>query len=290
MRTVETTSEHIWALLDLTPGDCALGLCPQQRLELGECVFDGIEVGTVGRQVEQSGARCLDRVAHAGGLVSREVVHDDDIARCERRHQHLADIGEEHGAVHRTVVDEGGSHAGQPQRAGEGGGLPMAVRHAGPAALAKRRTTAQPSHLGRQAGLVDEHQFCRIEIELAVEPGAAAAQDVGAVLLQCMCGLFLNVQPCPRSQSLKVLRPMRIERSASRRSTISFSGSRSIRRRQTEPQIAAPTPRRSSPSKHATANPHRALSPSSTSIQMNLESASQHTVTSQSIHRYPDAL
>jgi hypothetical protein len=38
-----------------------------------------------------------------------------------------------------------------------------------------------------------------------------------------MRGHFLNVQPCPRSQSLKVLRPMRIDCSASRRATISFS-------------------------------------------------------------------
>ena len=30
----------------------------------------------------------------------------------------------------------------------------------------------------------------RIEIELAVEPGAATLQDVGAVLLQCVRGLF----------------------------------------------------------------------------------------------------
>lgn len=66
----------------------------------------------------------------------------------------------------------------------------MAVRHASPAALAAGRTAAQARHLGRQAGLVDEHQFGRIEIGLAVEPCASALQDVGAVLLQCVCGLF----------------------------------------------------------------------------------------------------
>src|SRR5690606_10806240 len=74
-----------------------------------------------------------------------------------------------------------------------------------------------------KAGLINEDQLRWVEIELNVEPGAAALQDVGAILLQCMCGLFLNVQPCPRSQSLKALRAMRIEHSASRRSTISFS-------------------------------------------------------------------
>ena len=141
----------------------------------------------------------------------------------KRWDQHLLDIGEEHVAVHGAVVDEGRGHAGEPQRAGEGRGLPVAVWHAGPAAFAPRRPSAQTSHLGRQSGFIDEDQLRRIEVELAVEPGAAAPQDVGAVLLQCMRGLFLNVQPWPRSQSLKALRPMRIDRSAASRSTISFS-------------------------------------------------------------------
>lgn len=99
----------------------------------------------------------------------------------------------------------------------------MAMRYAGPAAFAARRSSSQTRHLGRQAGLIDEDELRRIEIELTVEPVPASLQDVGAILLQYMCGLFLNVQPWPRSQSLKVLRPMCTERSASRRSTISFS-------------------------------------------------------------------
>lgn len=34
-----------------------------------------------------------------------------------------------------------------------------------------------------------KHGPGRIEVELAIEPGAAALQDVGAVLLQCVRGL-----------------------------------------------------------------------------------------------------
>lgn len=99
----------------------------------------------------------------------------------------------------------------------------MTMRHAGSTAFAARRPSSQTRHLGRQARLMDEDQLRWVEIELAVEPIPPPFQDVGAVLLQCVCGLFLNVQPWPRRQSLKALRPMRIERSASRRSTISFS-------------------------------------------------------------------
>ena len=87
----------------------------------------------------------------------------------------------------------------------------MTLRHASPAPIPAWRTFAQAWHLGGQTGLINEDQPGWIEIGLAVEPGLAALQDVGAFLLQCMCGLFLNVQPCPRSQSLKVLRPTCIE-------------------------------------------------------------------------------
>ena len=71
----------------------------------------------------------------------------------------------------------------------------MAMRHTGSATLAARRSPTQAGHLRGETGLVYEHELRRIEIELAVEPGAAALQDIRAVLLQCMCGLFLNVQP-----------------------------------------------------------------------------------------------
>lgn len=37
---------------------------------------------------------------------------------------------------------------------------------------------------------VDEHELRRIEIELAVEPLLAPLQHVGAILLQCVRGLF----------------------------------------------------------------------------------------------------
>lgn len=71
----------------------------------------------------------------------------------------------------------------------------MAMRHAGPAALAARRSSTQAGHLCGEAGLIDEHELRRIKIELAVEPVPAPLQDVEATLLQCVRGLFLNVQP-----------------------------------------------------------------------------------------------
>src|SRR6185437_3392840 len=59
------------------------------RLELGEAVLDRIEVGTVGRQIEQDRIDGFDGLTDAGHLVGREIVHDDDIIRLQERAQHL---------------------------------------------------------------------------------------------------------------------------------------------------------------------------------------------------------
>jgi hypothetical protein len=74
----------------------------------------------------------------------------------------------------------------------------MAVRDAGPAAFAARRSSAQAGHLRGETGLVDEHEPGGVEIQLAVEPVPAPLQDVGAVLLQCVRGLLWDGPPLLR--------------------------------------------------------------------------------------------
>lgn len=112
-----------------------------------------------------------------------QIVHDNDIARPQRRDQDLFDIGEKSGPVHRSVEDHGRGHPRQAERAGEGRRLPVAVRDRRPAALSLRRASAQARHLRRRAGLVDEHEPVRIEIELGLEPDLALTPHVGTLLL-----------------------------------------------------------------------------------------------------------
>ncbi|TCM78536.1 hypothetical protein EV291_105158 [Rhizobium sp. BK068] len=99
----------------------------------------------------------------------------------------------------------------------------MAVRHASSTTLAANCTSAQTCHLRRETGLVQEDQLLRIEIELAIKPGTSPLQDIRPILLQCMCGLFLNVHPRRCSQAPSALRLMPTCRSTDRRSTISSS-------------------------------------------------------------------
>jgi hypothetical protein len=51
--------------------------------ELGEDLFDGIEVGAVGRQEDEVGAFGSDDGASGVAFVAAEIVQDDDIARRE---------------------------------------------------------------------------------------------------------------------------------------------------------------------------------------------------------------
>ncbi len=64
----------------------------------------------------------------------------------------------------------------------------MAVGNGGPAACPALGSAAQAGHLGRGAGLVDEDEL--LGIELGVEPGLAAGDDIRPLLLGGVRGFF----------------------------------------------------------------------------------------------------
>jgi len=167
----------------------------QVGLKLGKGLLDGIEVRTVGRQIEQARAGRLDHLAHGRILVAGQVVHDHDVSEAEFGHEHLVDIGVECVAVDRPVEHHRCDHACAAQAGDEGGGLPVPVRYASAQTFAASAAAVPTSHVGGGPCLVDEHQSLRVEIELAFKPVPAAAQDVRTVLLAGMGGLFLRVIP-----------------------------------------------------------------------------------------------
>jgi hypothetical protein len=56
--------------------------------------------------------------------------------------------------------------------------------------LPARGSAIAPRHLGRGAGLVDEDQPFRLQIQLGLEPGVPSAQNVRTLLLARMRGFF----------------------------------------------------------------------------------------------------
>src|SRR5262249_29848377 len=149
----------------------------------------------IGRQVEQAGAAGLDGLAHSGDLVAAEVVHDDDVAWPQLGGEHLLDIGSEDAAVHGLADHEGRDDGIGPQAGAEGRGAPVAVRHPALEARTARSAAAEPGHVGRRPGLVDEDETLEAQLGLALSPSRARLGNVGARLLARPAGLFLNVRP-----------------------------------------------------------------------------------------------
>ena len=100
----------------------------QEGFQFGEREFDRIEVGTVGREEPELRARPLEGHPDLGLLVDREVVEHDDIARPQRGHQHLFDIGEETGTINGPIEDGWRAHPFEAQRGDDRVRLPVTAR------------------------------------------------------------------------------------------------------------------------------------------------------------------
>ena len=103
------------------------GRVAEQGFELGEDLFNGVEIGGVGRQEAQRGAHPCKGRPHGRTLVAAQIVHNDDIARSEGRQQALFDISQEARPVDRAIEDTRSGHAVVAQRRHEGQRLPVAV-------------------------------------------------------------------------------------------------------------------------------------------------------------------
>ena len=155
-----------------------LGGFAHQVLEFSEDLFDRIEVGAVWRQEQQPGANATDRLADGGPFVAAQIVHDDDIAGRERRHQELLDIVGEALTVDRLVEHARRVDPVAAERREEGHGAPMAIRDLGMKPLANRRPAAQRRHVGLGPGLVDEDEARRIKPALIFLPLLASPGDL----------------------------------------------------------------------------------------------------------------
>ena len=73
--------------------DCSRGGFSQQMLELGEDLFDRVQVGRVFWQEEELGAGGADERPHRLAFVTTEIVHDDDVTLAQRGQEDLLDLG-----------------------------------------------------------------------------------------------------------------------------------------------------------------------------------------------------
>jgi len=172
------------------PGDGGLdlleatGVClSQECLELGERLLDRVQVGTVGRQIEQLGASRPDRSPYGSVLMAAEIVHHHDVAWPQDWDQKLHHPGEETLGVDGAVEDarRGDAITSQPGHKGER--LALAVGHFGDQALTSGAAAMQAGHVRLRPGLINEDQTGRTNLALPLLPLPPPPRDVSAVLL-----------------------------------------------------------------------------------------------------------
>ena len=101
---------------------------PEERLQLRERLFDGIEIRAIRGKKPQVRATTFDRGLHLRLLVHREVIEDDDVAGPEGRHQDLLDVRKKRRIVERSIEDRRRVEAVNTQCGHHGVGLPVAIR------------------------------------------------------------------------------------------------------------------------------------------------------------------
>lgn len=171
---------------DVTPCvlDCSLLGLPHPMLDLGEGLFDGVEVWRVWWQEPEPCAGSLDGLANGRRLVTAQIVHDDDVAGFEHRHEQLLDIGPEALAVDRSIEDARCCQPIAAQRAQEGQRSPVTMRGKAAQALAAWPPAAQGCHVGLDPCLIDKNQPARVEAGLEGPPALATPRNVGPGLLK----------------------------------------------------------------------------------------------------------
>ena len=128
-------------------------------LDLGEGVLDGVEVGRVGRQKEESGTSLLNGGPCACGMVGAQVVSDDDLARSQRRGQDVADIPFEAGTGHAAVKARQGADTVEGECPNHGLVLTGIPRRSCVGSLTTWCPSVPRGVAEMAAGLVQKHQI-----------------------------------------------------------------------------------------------------------------------------------
>ena len=165
----------------------------QEVLQLGEDLFDRVQIGRIFGKKEQLGARCSDRPANGFSLVAAKIVHHHEVTSSKRGHKHLLDISFEAFAVDRTLEHKRRLDAIMPKGGHEGQGFPMAVRNFGHEPCAARRPSLERRHGRLRPGLIDEDQALRLDPALMLNPLGAPPCDVGAIPFAGDDGFFLKL-------------------------------------------------------------------------------------------------
>jgi hypothetical protein len=166
-------------------------LChPHPVFNLGESLFDRVEIGAVGRQKPEPRPCGFDGGPYRLRLVATEIVHDDDVARFEGLNELLFNIGQKACAVDRAIKDARGGHLVATERRQKRHGAPMAMRGITVQAFAFRPPATDRRHIGLDPRLINEDQTFGIKLGLPRLPAPPAAGNIRPGLLKSEQSFF----------------------------------------------------------------------------------------------------
>ncbi len=176
--------EFIEQLADAFPSGFGRALCgfAQEVFELGEDLFDRVQVWRVWRQEEKFGAGAADCGADDWPLVAGEIVHDHNVPRRERGHEKLLNIFEEAFSVDRLIENAGCIDPVAAQGSEECHCFPMTIRHLGMEPLPFGGPATQRCHVGLGPGFIDENEPVGVNPALILLPLLAPPGDLGSQL------------------------------------------------------------------------------------------------------------
>lgn len=130
----------------------------QMRFELGVCLLNGVQIGTVWRQEQEPAFLPFERLGRPRAAVRGEIVEDHDRAWLKSGGKLRGDIGVERNTIHGTFDYPWGYDAVAGQARDECLGLPSAEGGGTVEPLPDWRPAPQPGQIGLYGRLVNEHQ------------------------------------------------------------------------------------------------------------------------------------
>ncbi len=158
--------------------------------DLGEGLFDGIEVRRIGGQEPQPRVRLRDHVPDGFRFVASQIVHDDDVTRIQHGHELLAYIGTEALSIDWSIKNTGRGQFAVAQGSHEGQCTLMSMRGIAAQAFALGAPATDWRHIGLDPGLINKDEPLRIKSCLPGLPAPALTGDRGPCLLKSEQSFF----------------------------------------------------------------------------------------------------
>jgi hypothetical protein len=170
----------------LKRGDRAGFESPQLLFHLCPALFNGIEIGRIGRQIAESGASLFDEFAYTVHLVGAQIIHDHQLAGFQLRTKDMSEISQEDIAIGGRLNRHSGYPSGNTDGSQQCQGPPATGRNSLLDACAMQRAAVAPGHFRRDTAFVDEDDLRRVDVPGFLPPELALRFDALAVLLGSM--------------------------------------------------------------------------------------------------------